>query len=1228
MGFTNCTKSDVAQKADGGCHLGGSDSHILCRVTIWDRAWLNDRQVTNLTCDDAALLPSSTGAEVEAVEQAADSMSNDIEVYADFALAVIEDQSNADDRLKVAKILASSIQVADGKNVRLTLEIAATSCRKGQPMDDSCPIDEEKQRQVCNIHILDRQQEKQVTDLNCQLKRRASRSEDFDESPFAGEAPASFRLGGPVFLPEAKSARSNDDHNERQQSLPVLGGYETVDPSDSSVIEIANFAALAISQSFNSAPSVDQSTKPGNYMVAKIHSAAKQIVAGINYKLELELSRPDGSLLCRVVVFDQSWTSTRKVTDMTCFPQAFTDSANSSVGAASSSQQTSTFRPMDLSDAAVQSAASFATEELGKSSSPISLIRINSAARQVAADQSVTYKLTLQLKQSEATLICNVVVSEPVGGRRKLSSSSCGGPSNKRRRQLQLGGYSPADPNDHTIKEMASFAASAITEATNEGPFKLAKITSASKQIVSGVNYKLTIEMDVADAKQSCNVIVYDQSWTKTRKLTSFECKDPQSGISRKSRQRISTKSRRPIVRPNTSELSVLPPQHCSPGGYCPVDPNEKAVQEMASFATTSLSRLTNAGPLTLFKVRSAARQVVAGFNYQLELEFNGANGPLVCNVTVFDQAWTSTREISKSECPTPAVKAESADSATATGRPSLVRITPVRGAYRPRDPQEAEIQEIAAFATSAISLAENGPTSQPFKLLEIVSAASQVVSGTNYRLNIRLSAAEDSLSCEAVIYDQSWTSTRKLSSFKCTPEADLPTVTESVATKEPVVAVEPVTSSPPSDADTDSEEPETDSKLEQTNAPEEGAYLPIDLEEEEVTDLAQFATRMLGLTMDTTELTLLKINSATKQTVGGFNYQLGLEVLNDKGVTMNCDVVVYDHPTARQMTFSSCAPISSRVKRSDPTRTMTGGVTLMDLQGPKVKELSDFALSAITLKSNEPTAPDAVHVVKATQQVVSGVMYTLELELVYSNCPLEKDESCIRRQRCTVSVWEQAWLSNRKINQLACKDTKTMLKKSRNNLGARTFVDPNSEEIKTEAAFALKAVQAQSNSPSRLAIVRIKSAATQTVSGKKIFLTLEIGQTDCKINNKNAGDQCTVDMKADHQTCKVAIWVRPWLNERQVVDLKCADLSPAKLSRISRSVSTETPLEEGSSTALPVHHHIHHHHNHHHHKTNSKNVKKTRRLKHMNAFRAYATKFNKVYTTWTEFETRYKIYR
>lgn len=168
--------------------------------------------------------------------------------------------------------------------------------------------------------------------------------------------------------------------------------------------------------------------------------------------------------------------------------------------------------------------------------------------------------------------------------------------------------------------------------------------------------------------------------------------------------------------------------------------------------------------------------------------------------------------------------------------------------------------------------------------------------------------------------------------------------------------------------------------------------------------------------------------------------------------------------------------------------------------------------------------------------------------------------------------------------------------------------------------SIKLQAIQAQANSPNRLGVVRIKNAATQIVSGKKVFLTIEVGQ--CKENNTG----CSFDDQADRQLCKVVIWNRPWLNENQVTDLKCAPISVAKacsgkscpLSRVQRSVADE---ESVTTTRRP-----HHHHHHLHHKSHS--LKKSRRMKHMTAFRSFTNKFKKVYATWEEFENRYKIYR
>jgi hypothetical protein len=175
--------------------------------------------------------------------------------------------------------------------------------------------------------------------------------------------------------------------------------------------------------------------------------------------------------------------------------------------------------------------------------------------------------------------------------------------------------------------------------------------------------------------------------------------------------------------------------------------------------------------------------------------------------------------------------------------------------------------------------------------------------------------------------------------------------------------------------------------------------------------------------------------------------------------------------------------------------------------------------------------------------------MYTLELELNFVDCQ-QDSEVCTRRQICEVFIWEQPWLKKREITKLTCKDQNTKITSAlktpfsrRHLLGGITPADPSSEEIKAHAAFALQAIQAQSNSPNLLNIVRIKNAGTQTVAGKKIYLTMEIGQTKCSTSSKKSSQVCSFDNQADRQLCKIEIWTRPWMNERKVTNLKCAVL-------------------------------------------------------------------------------------
>lgn len=910
VGFTNCGKGRLDENA-ANCQLDDSQATVVCHVVVWDREWLGERRVTDLSCDSLELIAASAneGAPVQEQEASSapilggveqtDTISGEIEAYAEFALAIVEEQSNAQHKLKVTKILASSIQIVEGRNVRLTLEIANTRCKKDVESDD-CSVDSDGPYQVCNINIWDKPwlQEKEVTDLNCQPKRskpqRNGKSEDMDESPFVGDVPASFRLGGdPADEVPKQKPKKNKLKNQirrggakQQRQLPLIGAYAAVDVADPTVVEMADFAASLISKTYtsnlsiiNNKPVFESMAEP--FKLSKVHSAQKQIVDGVNYKLELELTRQDQSLICTVVVFEQAWTSTREIRNSTCFPLPFPAETSQPI------VNTAAFRPIDLNDPVVEKAAQFAISELSKTGEQISLIKVNSAARQ-SVDDHVSYKLSIQTMKSGTTEVCGIVVDG--ASEFKLSSSACGTTSSKRRRQV-TGGYRKANTDDLQVKEMANFAAAAIGEATNSRFAPDITVVSAETQIVSGKNYKMVIQLQTETSTQTCRVVVYDQSWTKTRQLTSFDCKDTKGRSARQQKIKIrrpppsTTLPSRPEV-----ELSIQPPSHCI-GGFCPVDTNEKAVREMANFATLALSRSLNAGPLALIKIRSAERQVVAGFNYRLDLEFNGSGGVVLCKAVVFDQAWTATRQISSSQCEPAAAPVEQAPI-----RPQPFRPVGLTGAYQSADPEDPSVKEMAQFATATIQASTN---SRSLALLKIVSAATQIVSGRNFKLTIELSDEAGTQTCEVVVYDQSWTQTRKLTSSNCVRQ-EQPEQTEEAKLEEP--------------------------------------YTNLDSADERVLELAEFATRMLGFTANVADLSLDDVVAASKQTGDGGNYRITLNASPAEGASLSCEVVVYDKEKARQLVYSSCAPATRR-KRS-ASDFMTGGKSSMDIKSPKVKEV------------------------------------------------------------------------------------------------------------------------------------------------------------------------------------------------------------------------------------------------------------------------------------------------
>jgi hypothetical protein len=88
----------------------------------------------------------------------------------------------------------------------------------------------------------------------------------------------------------------------------LAGGYVPAPPADEDVVAAAAFAVAEIDKRANCVVP---------HRLERIVTAQKQVVAGVNYALELELSCGPATELHEVVVFSQPWTNTMRLTSDT-----------------------------------------------------------------------------------------------------------------------------------------------------------------------------------------------------------------------------------------------------------------------------------------------------------------------------------------------------------------------------------------------------------------------------------------------------------------------------------------------------------------------------------------------------------------------------------------------------------------------------------------------------------------------------------------------------------------------------------------------------------------------------------------------------------------------------------------------------------------------------------------------------------------------------------------------
>ncbi|XP_046554414.1 multicystatin-like isoform X2 [Haliotis rubra] len=278
-----------------------------------------------------------------------------------------------------------------------------------------------------------------------------------------------------------------------------------------------------------------------------------------------------------------------------------------------------------------------------------------------------------------------------------------------------IGGPMTVDVNRDDIQQMASFALTQLNTLLGSQN-TLVSVVKAKTQVVSGINYILTLQIQNGQETQTCDVTIWNQSWTQTTQMTQHSCT-------------------------RVSKRDIL-----TPGGLTNVDINSPEVTDMANFALDEINGLQGAKN-TMEEVISAKAQVVSGMNYMLTIRLKEGYKTQICYVKIWSQPWLHRKEMTEHSCSQVTKRAGGL-----LGGPTGV------------DVNSAEIQEVANFALTEI----NGIQGAQNSLVKVVNARKQIVSGINYILILSLQNRDKTQLCEVRVWYQSWTNTKQVTDHHC----------------------------------------------------------------------------------------------------------------------------------------------------------------------------------------------------------------------------------------------------------------------------------------------------------------------------------------------------------------------------------------------------------------------------------------------------------------------------
>lgn len=208
------------------------------------------------------------------------------------------------------------------------------------------------------------------------------------------------------------------------------------------------------------------------------------------------------------------------------------------------------------------------------------------------------------------------------------------------------------------------------------------------------------------------------------------------------------------------------------------------------------------------------------------------------------------------------------------------------------------------------------------------------------------------------------------------------------------------------------------------------GGWKKIDPSSDNVQAVALKATKHLESAHNSIKAyKLQQVLAAKSQVVAGINYQLTLKIgqtecnrgpsvdLNKCAVTkvQKCAVTVWERAwlNSTQVTNFTCGK-EKKVPQAPKTARppISGGESNINPSNEDARKAASFAATELTSRANGAYTVQHLQIIRGTQQVVSGMMYRLTIQVSVTQAGKFKG----RNTRCTVKVWDQAWRNPRYV--------------------------------------------------------------------------------------------------------------------------------------------------------------------------------------------------------------------